>query len=284
MIPMIRQAVKRSRVHAFTHVRWLAIVLMVVTFAGLDSPSLRSPVLAAAVPNENAGDEARISLIIRPEPSIQVVPGGTIAYRMSVRNTGGSFADEVRVQVSYDPAQLTILGTDFERVGDWITDSAPGMLKLVYAGVGVDKRHTATIYARVADNLPPGTVISLWTLYAWQEGGYEAVNNRGNAAPVLVGEENRTSPWVWMAVDPVKAAPGVQRGFFTDRFVPGEPIKVWLSTPDGLHRRRDLNAEADGNGHLRIHLATDDLQPGYYQLVAQGQRSELVAGAAFLVR
>lgn len=229
-------------------------------------------------------DEARISIIVEPEPSIQVVPGGTIAYHLTARNTGKSFADKVELRVTYDPGQLTVTGTDFARDGDWIRDAKPGSFKLIFTGVGEDKDHTAIVYTQVADSLPHGDVINLWVEYEWVESGSVASDNRSNTAPVLVGDSNLTSPWVWMAVDPFRAEQGVERGFFSDRFVPGEPVKLWVLSRDGLHRRRMLEGSANGNGHIWIHLPTEHLRPGFYQLIVKGRRSELVAGAMFIVK
>jgi hypothetical protein len=254
--------------------------------AGLVALSLVLPVAAvlAVSPQDNGDDSATISIILEPEPSIQVEPGGIIAYKVSARNTGESFASLVRAWIDYDPTMLTIIDTTFERDGDWISKKSPGYIRLEFNGVGEDKTHWAIIHAQVAETVPSGTVINMWAGYEWKEEGIYAQENSSNAAPVLVGETNLTSSWVWMTVEPFQAAQGKMFSFYSDRFVPGEDVKVWLQTWGDVDRKRSLDTDADGHGRLWIHLPSEELAPGFHQIIIEGTRSELVAGQVFLVK
>jgi hypothetical protein len=263
-----------------THPR--PLLMLLALFCGL---ALAAPAALAVppAPADDDDDSARISVIVRAEPSVQVPPGGTLAYTITARNTGDVFADRVHVQVAYDPAQLTITDTQFARDGDWLSDMDAGSFTLVFGGVGQDKRHTATVYAQVSDTLPEGAVINLWAKYDWQAGQRSGHDNQANAAPVLVGPDPITSQWVWMEARPFRAPAGTTLRFFSDRFVPGERLKIWLASRDGIQRRRDFDTETNADGHVWIDYPTEGMPPGFYQFIAHGQRSDLVGGSLFII-
>lgn len=230
-------------------------------------------------------DEARVSVIIRPAPSIQVVAGSLISYRVRARNDGEGDASHVEIRLNYDPSHITIEGVEFERENGWVPRNEAGNLYVEFPGVGSGKSRACVVRARVAATLPNETVIHLWAEYNYlEEDGDLAKQNRGSAAPVLVGDVPLTSRWTWMAVEPLSGKAGTTFRFFSNRFVPGERIKSYLISRDGIHRKRSLDSQANGEGHFWIHFEeTGALAPGTYQLSVIGERSELVAGSVFVV-
>ncbi len=261
-------------------VRLGGLLLIMWAIATMIAPS---PLLAITQPQDDQ-DPARISLIIRPEPSIQVTPGGIITYTITAKNTGERSASMVRAWIDYDPNVLTILDTTFVRDSDWVSKATPGYIRLEFAIVGKDKTHSATMRVRVAEHIPPGTVINMWAGYEWKDGDRYAQENMSNAAPVLVGDAVITSPWVWMGGEPFEGEQGTTFSFSSDRFVPGERIKVWVQSWRGIERKQSLDSRADGQGRFWIHMPAADMLPGYYQIIVQGERSELMAGKVFVVK
>lgn len=262
------------------YIRTLLGALLVLVMV-LYSPVL-APHIARAATSE--AEPAKVSIVIQAEPSLQVTPGGMVVYTISAKNTGEGYASLVRTWIDYDPALLTIIDTTFERDGDWVSKVAPGYIRLDFNGVGSDKSYAATIHARVAENVPLGTVINMWAGYEWKDAQRYAQENSSNAAPVLVGAEPLTSAWVWMTVEPFRGEQGTTFSFHSDRFVPGESIKVWLTTLGRIERKSSMDSKADGHGRFWIHYPASDLSFGYHQIIVQGERSDLVAGTLFLVK
>jgi hypothetical protein len=71
--------------------------------------------------------------------------------------------------------------------------------------------------------------------------------------------------------------------FFSDRFLPGEPVDVWLTTAASPPTTipLDMRIVADSEGHIRLSLPCDTFPPGNYQLVVRGRRSDLQAAIPF---
>jgi uncharacterized repeat protein (TIGR01451 family) len=225
-----------------------------------------------------------MSIIIRAEPSIQVQPGGIITYTITAKNTGGRAASMTRAWIDYDPSMLTIVETTFARSSDWVSKADPGYIRFDFGLIGNDKSYSATMQGQVAADVPIGTVIPMWAGYEWVDEGRLAQKNMSNAAPVLVGNTPLTSPWVWMAGEPFEGEQGTTFSFHSDRFVPGERIKVWLQFWVNVERKQSLDSKADGQGRFWIHLPAAEMLPGRYQLIVQGERSGLMAGKVFVVK
>lgn len=263
------------------------MLLLLVLLVGGNVPHAALAQASSPQDEENTPKPAKVSVIIHAEPSIQVTPSGIITYTISIRNTGERFASMVRVWIDYDPNVLTILDTSFERESDWVSESSPGHIRLEYAGgVGEDKTHSAFMRVQVADHVAMGTIINMWAGYEWVDGERYAPDNSSNAAPVLVGETNLTSSWVWMDSEVFDGKEGPTFSFYSDRFVPGEKIEVWLNSFGYIRRKRSLDTQTDGHGRFWIHYPASDsnLSRGFHQIIVRGERSKLVAGKVFLVR
>jgi hypothetical protein len=264
-----------------TGLRWLLVLLMLSVLLSLSWPGVVAGGGQTRPTTED--EEARVVVIIRANPRIQVVPGGAIAYTIQAKNVGERKAEYVRVRLVYDRSQLSIENVQFDDNDGWVETFSEEKVVLHFPVVEGDMAHSSVAYARVPDTLPHGSVIHMWAEYEWVDEGRFAHGNQSNAAPVLVGGENQSSRWSWMTVDPMHGPVGTKRYFFSDRFLPGERIEVYLVSRLGLQRRSSLNSRADGNGRFWIHYETDNLPAGVYQLIAVGHHSDLVGGAGFFV-
>lgn len=254
-----------------------SVVFLILLLVGLSGLALPQPTLAAD--NQQSAD---VIVTIRPEPSIQVARGSILAYELRVQNRGDRSASSILVHMPYNPGQITLVGTQFAQSNDFVSVIAGDYIKVRFAKLEKNRERTATLYMQVADNLPDGTVINMWAGYSWDADDGAASARSSNAAPVLVGDTNQTSAWVWMMVTPVQAPVGTTHTFFSDRFMPSEQVFVWLNTPDGP-QGLDFSVDADTHGRVQIGYASSALTPGTYQMVAQGERSQLTAVTTFIV-
>lgn len=220
--------------------------------------------------------------MIRPEPSIRITRGGVLSYNLWVKNHGGDEANQILIYLPYDPNQLTLIGSDFTQPSDWVTEVGRDYIKIRFSTMDENKSRTGTLSMRVADDLPNDTVINMWAGFSWETDTGSSSAKGGNAAPVLVGDTNETSPWIWMAADPVQGRVGTQHTFFSDRFLPNEQIFTWLNTPTGPVGT-GFSVDTDGLGRVTFAFDSSTLTPGTYQMVARGEDSELVAVTTFEV-
>jgi hypothetical protein len=258
--------------------RWLPALLAVLIMFGA--------AVAPAAPLQAADREAEPVLRLEAIPGLTVVPGETLAYKILLRNRGDGELDYARVVLPYDPALLTPLDTEFQTSEDYVESLEPGRMVIFFGNLGDGAARFAVIYMRVSEYAPQGTVITGMLGYDWEDkhGNYD-LNKRSNAAPVVVGDVNRTSETVWVAVDPGQAPAGTEFGFFSDRFVPDEQVQPLLRMPDGTlkHLGSDARATVNGEGRVWLNLDSNGLAPGAYEYVLEGKRSELVGAVPFVV-
>jgi hypothetical protein len=229
-------------------------------------------------------DTAELVVVLWATPNVQVMPGEILAYQVQVKNFNRSAKSNIRIYIPYDRHQLEIIGADFEDPDDWISEISDVHVLVTFAEMAGLQSRTATIYARVADYLPVGTAITTWPSYSWRDSRSE---DRGearssNALPVLVGETNEQSPFVWLAVEPRQGNPQTTYSFFSDRFLPFEPVELFVVTPSGPIRL-DQHAQADERGRIWFDVAGASLPrgAGSYHLLAHGLYSNLQAQTPF---
>ncbi len=261
-----------------TRARGAAVVVLLLALL-LASALAARPALAR---------EAEVDITIYPIPNLAVMPGQTIAYKLRVENRGNSTMDYARVRLPYDPAQIVLVDTLFDDPEeDYIEAIDANTIRLYIGNVAADTSRFIVLFARVADDLPLGSVINMVGGFTWedQSGNFE-LNRRTNAAPLIVAETSRETPYVWMLVDPPRGPVGTEFYFFSDRFVPGERVRPWLTFPDGrVERFSSLSQTVDPNGRVRLRASSDELglTPGTYQVRLVGENSDIEAVADFVV-
>lgn len=226
---------------------------------------------------------AKITAVIWPQPSIRVARGATIAYEIRIYNDGRGDAGRTTVTLPYNRNQIVPTSSKLDRnAGDWVSELTTSKLTVTFGNLGNGKTRSGIIYFQVHGALADNTVIDMRPSFEWSDdrsGG----SGRSNWAPLLVGGGNDTAAYLWMVVDPAAGAATTTRTFFTDRFVPGEPVVTWLNTPRGV-KELDVGGTADPSGRVWLTYRPSDLAPGTYQLVAYGTRSRLTGVVSFTVR
>lgn len=229
-----------------------------------------------------AGSVADVAVTIWPAPSIRVARNNTLAYEIRLANYGRGTATKVHVTFPYHRQQFVLMNCRLDHdKGDWVSAVTQNSITVTFGALEAGQRRNGTLYVRVLDHLADNTVISVRANYRWsdrRDGGAGA----SNWAPILVGSGDATSPWVWLAVEPVRGPVGTTHRFFTDRFLPEEGIVTWLNTPAGV-RALPMQAIADRDGRVWLQYSSRDLPPGTYQLVVYGARSNLTAVGTFIV-
>jgi hypothetical protein len=246
---------------------------------------LAAAVLApAAAPRHVAAQEsADMVVVVWPTPGIQVTPGGLLTYQVQVKNFNRSSKSNIRVYLPYHASQLAITGVEFEGEDDWVSELSEVHMVLVFPYLAGSETRTATIYARVADYLPYGTVINSWPSYSWDDSRSEDHPHSANAAPVLVGPEEQHSALVWLAVEPTQGTSETRFSFFSDRFLPHETVEAALVVPGGETYHLGRRTTADAQGRIWLEVPGRDIPPGTFQLLVTGLSSNLQGATTFIV-
>jgi hypothetical protein len=223
---------------------------------------------------------ADIAVVIWPSPSIRVARNGTLGYEVRVKNYGAGTANGVQVRLPYRTNQLSVIDSQL-RPGDWVSEVSSDRVAINFGRFAPGEYRTGTIIFRAINSLPDNAVIDTRASFSWSDDGVGG-SGWSNWAPVLGGGQNDSAPWVWLSVNPVGGYPGTVHRFYTDRFIPGEGIRVWLNTPNGV-QGVDLRPVADSMGRVTVDFRNTGLVRGAHSLVLNGARSNLTAIATFYV-
>jgi hypothetical protein len=234
-------------------------------------------------------EEAKVSVTLRATPGLRVARGTTLAYTVRVENHGDATMAYTRLYLPYDQSKFTLVDAQFENDKDFVEAISDSRIQVYFGSLGEDASRFATLYVYVADYLPTDTVIEMWGDYDWEDrnGNYD-LEERTNAVPVLVGDYNQTSEYVWMIVDQPQAPAGTTFRFFSDRFIPGEKVRAYVQHPSQAGRPQERGvqvyaADADPTGRIHVHLDSSGMAPGTYQMLLRGEYSELEGVVSFTV-
>lgn len=232
-------------------------------------------------PTPQPAPAANPFVTLRPNPSIRVARSGQLAYLVRVRNAGQGSASQTEVTLPISPAQLTLRDFSSEIAGDFVSQREPDEVTVTFAALDPGAQRAATLLFDVSDALPDDTVISTRATFTWED-ARDGGARRTNWAPVLVGDFNNSSRYLFLELLPASGPPGTFFNAYTDRFIPNEPVTAWLNTPEGVQPlERDLFA--DSFGRVQFSIDSAGLAPGGYELVLYGQRSRLTAVQGFVL-
>ncbi len=255
------------------------IALPVVVTAAEAAPAPPDP---TPTPQPEPKKPADIAITLRPFPNIRVARGGQLEHVIVVNNYGDGEAEGVAVTLPYRSDQMVVIGSQFSDNRDWVSEVTDSRVVVRFGPVAPGAERSATLFFRVNAFLPDNTVLSVRADYAWDDGrgGGEW---RSNWAPVLVGGGNDNADWVWVTADRLSGPAGTTFTFFSDRFIPGEGVHLWLNTPTGVAPldRREI---ADLFGRVWVDFSSAGLAPGSYQIVLYGARSQLTGVQTFIVQ
>lgn len=241
-----------------------------------------------SIPAQAADREAEVDVRIEVIPSLTVASGETIAYKLRVENRGNTAMRYARVRLTYNPALITPSDATFENEADYIEeiDPANNRVTVFFSRLDDDGARFGVVFFQSAAGLPVGTVIDMWGDFDWEDnsGNFE-LERRTNAAPVVIGTQNLTSPYVWMSVSPAAGPTGSQFSFYSNRFLPGERVIPTILYPDGTRDQlsREFWQTVTPDGNVWIHIENMDLTPADYKMLLRGEDSDLEAVADFTV-
>jgi len=256
---------------------------------GQQPPPSQTPITPAPItptpitPTPNPTTGADVSVTIWPKPSIWVARGGTLEYEVRLRNSGTRSANELKLVLPYNRAQLALAYSSLDsKAGDWVSEITSQSVTVTFGALAPGKTRVGKLFMRVGSALPHATLLDVRASYSWRDGATGG-GQRANWTPVLVGSGPSDAPYIWVQLTPDRGAPGTQHRVFTNRFLPGEAVTSWLNTPQGV-RPLSLRGDADADGAVALSLASTGLARGSYQLVLYGQRSGLTGVATFTVQ
>ena len=225
---------------------------------------------------------ADVWVTLWPEPSIRVGRDRELRYEIRLYNDGRAEAQQVVVELPYDSRLIKPIYSSLDgKAGDWVSAVTKDRVVVTFGRLDTNKSRSGYITFRVAADPADGTIISMRPVFRYTD----AVGTRardGNWAPVLVGGGNDTAAYVWMSVNPVQAAAGINRNFFSNRFAPNERVSAWLNTPNGV-QALNRSTTADGQGQIWFDHRPQTLPRGTYQMVLYGNQSRLTGVVSFVV-
>lgn len=240
--------------------------------------------LLPALPAAARDKEADVSIVLEANPNLNVQAGSILAYKLRVENFSSEGTMQyARAYLSYDPNIMTLVDTTFEQPQDYVVTITNNQIEVFFGVLGRRTARFAVLYMQLKPDIPVGTIIPMWGRYMWedQHGNYE-LRSRTNSVPVIVQPQNASTPYVWMGVEPQQAPVGTEIGFFTDRLLPNERVRLLLNDPQGGQRElTNRQIRVNPQGRLWLFLPTDDLPPGAYTYIVQGDRSRLAAAVDF---
>jgi hypothetical protein len=243
------------------------------------NPPIETP---TATPDDRK--PADVAVALWAEPSIRVSRAGTLTYEIRVRNYGSGAALRTEVELPFDRAQITPVGSQLDQSsGDWVSKLADKSLTVTFGEVGAGEERSGRIIFRVAGGLADNLVIPTRATFRWVDERRSSAGTT-NWAPVLVGGSNDNAAYVWLIVEPAVAGRDTTRGFYSDRFMPDEGVTTWLNMPGAQVRPLEVRGKANGVGQVWLSYKPSDLAPGTYQLVVYGNRSKLTGVVSFVVR
>jgi hypothetical protein len=237
-----------------------------------------------------AADSTRVYAVLQANPGIMVARDNVLSYIIRVENVGEADAAFTRVRFSYNDDHITLSGSQFEAPDkDWVTDVESRditreQVLVTFGDLNPDETRTATLMFEVNDDLPDEAVINSFASFNWTDGTGDRSTYMSNAVPVLVGSGNIHTEFAWLGAEPQTAPRGGTHVFFSNRYLPEEPVVFWLNLPDGTQAAVEGEERVDDNGVFEFAYENDELAPGTYQMVAFGKRSKLVGFATFIVQ
>ncbi len=255
--------------------RQIRVLLLLVALVASLPPTL--PVAARGI-------KADVAIILEANPNLNVQPGSILAYKLRVENFSSEGTMQyARAYLSYNPEHMTLVDTLFQQHGDYVVSVNNNQIEVFFGVLGRRTARFAVLYMQLKPDIPTGTILPMWGRYMWEDkhGNYE-LHSRTNSVPVIVQAQSASTPYLWMAVAPQQATVGTEVGFFTDRLLPNERVRLLLNTPSG--EQRDLTnrqIRVNPEGRLWLFLPTDDLEPGHYTYMVRGERSRLETAIDF---
>jgi hypothetical protein len=247
---------------------------------GQQPPPTPTPV----TPTPEPASGADMAVVLWAKPSIWVARGAALEYEVRLANHGKGAASETKVIFPYNRTQVALVSSSLDsKAGDWVSAIDQNSFTVTFGPLGPGKSRTGKIVVKVGGALPHGTLLDVRASYSWRDGA-DGGQQRSNWAPVLVGSGPSDAPYVWVQATPDRGPAGTPHRFYSNRFLPGEPVSTWLNMPDRSVRALSLRGSADGNGALTLTYASAGLPRGTYQIVLYGLRSGLTGVATFIVQ
>jgi hypothetical protein len=230
----------------------------------------------------NTKKEAPLDLYIRlmADPNGSIMPGQLITYQLAAQNSGRRTADHVHIAMSFPQELEEVTNVAFTKPDAWVSLVQAGEIEMQLGALQSGEIVTATLRLRTNASARLGSTIAARARMFWE--GKRKEPALSNIMELTVAPTPAYKTHVQLkASSPGK--PGAQAvGLIYDGFASRELIGLWYNHPSG--RVVSLGqSRADTQGKLDYNLDIATLDPGRYELVAQGRYSRVVVVMAFNV-
>ncbi|MCX7789516.1 MAG: hypothetical protein N2378_02650 [Chloroflexaceae bacterium] len=265
----------------------LAALLGTLPAVAQEGPTA-GPVGDEALPQQGGGQivflpvvsrpRANVQLTLRPVPLQQVQRATILSVEFRLANVDRIVAPSTLVSLFYS-SRLTIFTETALAPGDAQVSFDDTRVTVRVNNVAPGETRTGRINFFVRRDAPIGDRIPLYATFECP-----ARNCRTGLVQVEIirNEEEGVGGVFNLSVSPDRGPPGTAHVFTGDFFSPGEEIVTWLNTETDVVPL-DITTTADGAGRIRIVFGTGELAPGFYSLVAHGERSDITGVGAFIV-
>lgn len=221
-------------------------------------------------------------LFLRPVPLQEVQRGAELSVEYRYTNTGTATTGGAPFSLYY-PQRLALFENASLPTGDSLVGYDGTRVIVSVGGVapGETRRGRLNFYVRREAAL--GELLGLYATYDCQLVGVPCRSNLAEVEVIANDDEGGGQGGTFaMTVSPDQGPPGTAHTFSGSFFRPGEQVVTWMNTSSGAYPL-PVTTTADNNGNIRIVYGTGGLVPGYYSLVAHGQRSNTEGVGAFVV-
>ena len=211
---------------------------------------------------------ATISVGMTAMPNTLAAPGSVVEVTLKIANHGRGAAKNSTVVLPFDPSVVSVVDATFPEGQAWVSELGENYLEVRTTQVDAKSSIVGTIRFRVTDTAPIGADVLMRATYRWADG-----DSRYSNAPFLaVGNRDLNRQNVPLAMS--ESPNGFY--FYSNIFIPNEPVGLWYNTPDG--QAVDLGIFfADNSGVIDLELLIGSDPPGDYSLVLYGNWSGLTS-------
>ncbi len=265
----------------------LAALLAALPVVAQEAPPA-GPVGDEALPQQGGGQvvylpvirrgPANVQLALRPVPLQQVQRGTILSVEFRLTNVDQAVAPSTLLSLAYS-SRLTIFTETALAPGDTQVSFDDTRVTVRVNNVPPGQTRTGRINFFVRRDAPVGDRIPLYATFQCPAGLCRTALVQ---VEIIRNEEEGVGGIFNLTVSPDRGPPGTAHVFTADFFSPGEEIVTWLNTETDVVPL-DITTTADGAGRIRIVFGSGGLSPGFYSLVAHGERSDITGVGAFIV-
>lgn len=206
------------------------------------------------------------------------MPDQVVTYDLVVSNNSWDIIKYTRINFPFDPKLQTLLDVRFSDKRGWVSGLLTNSVTMQIETLPYDEQITATLRLRISPDAPLDTVLASQAIVPW-DAAIPGATLRSNRVDLRIADQPDDSDIVPLTLR--RGPPGsttVSAAY--DGFAPLEYVSLWYERPDGVSIAL-AETTADAQGRVTALFDLGKPAPGWYQLVAYGQCSQVTAAEWF---